>query len=189
MAQYGDKDITGDTPVLDVIEAIANPVLRQAAPELAIAHMAHLINFSDLCASYVTGQIESLKAFDGTIANEDYVIQEDALFLRQVLSDSMFRLGADQDEIHAPAVHAYANSLIVMRDLIEFESYETDIGDIEALYMTDLDGRLARSNDLINSEINRETLDNSLILARDMDKAAAEQRELHALQTLFRIMQ
>jgi len=185
---YAEGDITDDTPILDVIEDIANPVLRQAAPELAIANMAHLIDFTHRCESYVSGQITSLRSFDNTLVHSDVVIQEDALYLRQVLSDSLFRLDANTDSVHGLAVTDYSNSLILMRDNIEFASYNADIDELEALYMVDLDGRLARSNDLINSEINRETLGDAVTLSDDMDEAEQYKRKQSSLRTLFRIL-
>ena len=188
MAHYAEGDIADDMPIMDVIEDIANPVLRQAAPELAIANMAHLIDFAQRCETYVTGQISSLNSFDGTLSQSDVVIQEDALYLRQVLSDSLFRLEADKDAVHGFAVKNYANSLILMRDNIEFASYNSEIDELEALYMVDLDGRLKRSNDLINSEINRETLGDAVTLSDDLDQAENHKRKQTALQTLFRIL-
>lgn len=188
MTHYAEGDIADDTPIMDVIEDIANPVLRQAAPELAIANMAHLIDFADRCESYVTGQISSLRSFDGTLVHSDVVIQEDALYLRQVLSDSLIRLNADADAVHGYAVTNYGNSLILMRDNIEFESYNSEIDELESLYMVDLDGRLARSNDLINSEMNRETLGDAVILSDDLDAAENYKRKQTGLQTLFRIL-
>ncbi len=188
LKKYAEGDIPDDAPIMDVIEDIANPVLRQAAPELAIANMAHLIDFAGRCESYVSGQISSLRSFDDSLHHSDVVIQEDALYLRQVLSDSLFRLDANTDPLHGFAVTDYANSLIFMRDDIEFASYNSEIDELEALYMVDLDGRLARSNDLINSEINRETLGDAITLSDDMDEAAREKRKQTGLLTLFRIL-
>ena len=75
-----------------------------------------------------------------------------------------------------------------MRDNIEFASYNSEIDELEALYMVDLDGRLKRSNDLINSEINRETLGDAVTLSDDLDQAENHKRKQTALQTLFRIL-
>lgn len=188
MNAFAKGDISDDAPIMDIIEDIANPVLRQAAPELAIANMAHLIDFAERCESYVSGQISSLKSFDNTLSQSDIVIQEDALYLRQVLSDSLFRLDANTHDVHRYAVNNYSDSLVLMRDDIEFEAYNSEIDDLEALYMVDLDGRLARSNDLINSEINRETLGDAVTLSKDLDEAERQKRKQSALQTLFRIL-
>jgi len=188
ITKYAEGDIADDAPIMDVIEDIANPVLRQAAPELAIANMAHLIDFAGRCESYVSGQISSLRSFDDSLQYSDVVIQEDALYLRQVLSDSLFRLDANTDPLHGYAVTNYANSLIYMRDNIEFASYNSEIDELEALYMTDLDGRLARSNDLINNEINREVLGDAITLSDDMDEAARKKRKQSGLLTLYRIL-
>jgi len=174
MNHYADGDIADDMPIMDVIEDIANPVLRQAAPELAIASMAHLIDFAQRCESYVSGQVSSLNSFDASLRESDVVIQEDALYLRQVLSDSLFRLEADTDA--------------VQRDNIEFASYNSEIDELEALYMVDLDGRLKRSNDLINSEMNRETLGDAVTLSDDLNQAENHKRKQTALLTLFRIL-
>lgn len=188
LSEFGDGDVADDTPILDVVETIANPVLRQAAPEIIVANMAHLIGFAQDCETYLTGQINSLRAVDNTLSQDDIIIAEDALYLRQVLSDSMSRLGADTDYIHAGAVNNYANALIVSRDNIEFAGFDTDIEDLEALYLTDLDGRLARSNDVINSEINQETLGDAVILSRDLSTTANQQEKQRSFITLLRIL-
>jgi len=185
---YGEGKVLQDTPILDVIEDIANPVLRQAAPELAIANMDHLIDFADRCDPYLTGQIESLRAYDADLSFEDPIINEDALFLRQVLSDSLFRLGASDDPVHGWAVQNYASALITARDNIEFTSFEVEINDLEALYMTDLDGRLARSNDIINKEMDRDTLSDAMSLNDDLNKDAKEKSKQSMLRTLARIL-
>lgn len=186
--KYGDGEVAQDTPILDVIENIANPVLRQAAPELAVANMDHLIDFSDRCEPYLTGQIQSLKAYDAELSFEDPVINEDALFLRQVLSDSLFRLGANEDPQHSWAVQTYASALVSTRDEIEFTSFEVEIDDLEALYMTDLDGRLARSNDIINEEMDREALSDAMSLNDDLNEDAKKKSNQNMLRTLARIL-
>jgi len=163
-------------------------VLRQAAPEIVVANMAHIIGFADDCKTYVTGQINSLRAADNSLAQDDIVIAEDALYLRQVLSESLSRLDGEKDIVHGSAVNAYATSLIVSRDQIEFAGFDNDIGDLEALYLTDLDGRLARSNDVINSEMNRETLGDAVTLSDDLSIAANEQERVRSLNTLLRIL-
>ncbi len=188
LAHYGGDTVNANTPVLDVIESIANPVLRQAAPDIIIANMNHLITFADRCETYISGQISSLHAFDNTLTLNDYVIREDALFLRQVLSGSLQRVDAHTDPRFADASSAYASSLIVMRDDIEFEGFETDIDDLEMMFMTDLDGRLARSNDIINEEMNRETLGNAVTLASDMNKDLKRKEDQRVLVTLLRIL-
>jgi len=86
-------------------------------------------------------------------------IAEDALFLRQIMSESLTRLGADKDASWSTASAAYSKSLVSQRDAVEFSAFETDIAELETLFMEDLDGRLARSNDVINSEMDREVLE------------------------------
>lgn len=185
---YADGTVDETTPVLDVIENIANPVLRQAAPEIIVGSMDHLIDFAQRCRPFLQGQISSLTAYDASLRNADTVIMEDALFLRQVLSDSLSRLGADSDAVHAMAVQNYANSLVVMRDVIEFEAFATNIEDLENLYMVDLDGRLARSNDMINSEMDREVLGDAVTLTKDMNEDLRQKDKERSVYTLFRIL-
>jgi hypothetical protein len=100
----------------------------------------------------------------------------------------LFRLNANKDPIHGADVTVYANALVRTRDRIEFTSYSADVDELEALYMTDLDGRLARSNDLINSEMNRETLGDAVTLSDDMNKQAKQKADREAVQTLLRIL-
>ncbi len=188
LAAYGEGIIADETPILDVVEDIANPVLRQAAPELAVSNMAHLINFARDCETYVSGQVASLLAFDADLALDDIIIGEDALYLRQVLSESLQRLGADTDPVHGPAVTAYAASLLSARDDLEFSAFQNDIEDLETLYLTDLDGRLARSNDLINEEINRETLGDAVLLSNDISENQRKKDKQNDVYTLLRIL-
>lgn len=168
--QYSDGQVTSETPLEEVIEGIANPVMRQAMPRLTIAYADYLIDFAVDCQKYVDGQIASLVAFDPTFADSAFneVISEDALFLRQILTDALYRAGVANDPTSAPTIDLYANSLVNLRNSIEYASFETDISELEALYMEDLDGRLAIANDTINEEYDRELLPASVELAKDM---------------------
>ena len=190
LSEYGAEKVSPNTPVLDVIEDIANPVLRQAAPEITIANMAYVIDFASTCQTFITGQIDSLKAFDPALseANFNAVITEDALFLRQILSDALFRLGANEDGVHRLVTIRYADSLIITRDIAEFSTFEAELDDLESLYMEDLDGRLKRSNDLINEEMDREILGDSLALNRSLEQSERDKHKQRQLETLFRIL-
>ena len=186
---YGQPAVEAGTPVLSTIEDIANPVLRQAAPEIVVASMNYLVDFASTCDVFITGQTDSLVAFDATLAAPEMntAIAEDALFLRQILSESLSRLGADEDERWGPAAQAYAGSLVTQRDAVEFAAFESDIAELETLFMNDLDGRLARSNDVINSEMDREILGDSLQLSKDLNEAAKEKARQERLWRLLRI--
>lgn len=190
MIQYGDGVIPSGTPILDVIEDIANPVLRQAAPEITISNMAYVIDFANICAPFIEGQIESLRAYDDALNDIEFnaVISEDALFLRQILSDSLLRLGADKDPAYSHAVNAYTQSLVTTRDNVEFTAFVSEVDDLESLFMTDLDGRLKRSNDLINSEMDNEVLSNAVTTANSMDAATKKRAKLEQTRTLYQIL-
>lgn len=190
LSQYGDDQVSPYTPMLTVIEEIANPVLRQAAPEITIGNMVYVIDFATKCEPYITGQIDSLKAYDPALNNAEFnaVIIEDALFLRQILSDSMFRLGANEDPVHSYALAQYASSLVTTRDEMEFSTFESELDDLEALYMTDLDGRLKRSNDMINEEMDREALGDAVALSDSMNEAEKRKAKQRQLYTLIRIL-
>ena len=186
---YGQPAVESGTPVLSVIEDIANPVLRQAAPEIVVSSMNYLVDFATVCNVYITGQTESLVAFDPTLSRPEVntVIAEDALFLRQILSESLSRLGADGDPVWANAARQYSRSLVAQRDAVEFAAFETDIAELETLFMDDLDGRLARSNDVINSEMDREILGDAIQVSDDMNEAAKERAKQERLYRLIRI--
>ncbi len=186
---YGQPAVEAGTPVLSVIEDIANPVLRQAAPEIVVSSMNYLVDFASTCDVFITGQTDSLVAFDPALGNPEIntAIAEDALFLRQILSESLSRLGADKDAAWAGAAQSYANSLVTQRDAVEFAAFETDIAELETLFMDDLDGRLARSNDVINSEMDREILGDSIQLSDDMNASARERAQQERLYRLLRI--
>ena len=107
--------------------------------------------------------------------------------MRQILSESLSRLGAETDPIWAGAAKTYARSLVAQRDAVEFSAFETDIAELETLFMEDLDGRLARSNDVINSEMDREILGDAIQVSDDMNEAALEQAKQERIYRLFRI--
>ena len=185
---FGDQNVELNVPVIKIVEAIANPVLRQAAPKITVTYMGHLVDFAGRCKTYIDGQVNSLLAHNSKLSNGDLVIAEDALYLRQILSDSLIRLGADTNPQYSRSVNIYATSLLTMRDNIEFQAYARDIDGIEALYMIDLDGRLARSNDIINSEINRETLGDAVTLSKGMNEEMKRQEDRRTVETLLRIL-
>jgi len=190
MGQYGEGQVSAETPLLEIIDGIANPVMRQALPSLTVAQSAFLIEFALDCKRFVDGQMVSLVAVDPNLTNAEFneIISEDALFLRQVLSDALFRLGANVDPVYGSAIEANAQALLRSRDLIEYASFDTSISELEALYMDDLDGRLARVNELINSEMERELLDASVALADDMSEATRKEQERRVVRTLFGIL-
>ena len=184
--KYGDWQISDGSTMLGVIEDIANPVLRQAAPEITVANMAYVIDFATICEPFISGQIKSLEAFDNTLTEASFnaVIVDDALFLRQILSDSMYRLGADKDTLYGASVAQYAQALVATRDAAEFLTFEDELGDLEALYMDDLDGRLKRSNDIINEEMDVEVLGDAIALNDSLiaaEKRKAKERQLYSL--------
>ena len=190
LSKYEDEKVAEDNSMLQAIEDIANPVLRQAAPEITIANMVHVIDFASICKPIIAGQINSLEAYDSALKDVEFntVIVEDALFLRQILSDSLFRLGAEKNPLYSGSIKAYANALVKTRDDVEFSSFEAELGDLEALYMNDLDGRLKRSNDMINEEMDREVLGDSVALSDSMNKAAKKKAKERQLYTLIRIL-
>ncbi len=187
---FGDSSVTPQTPVIEVIENIANPVYRQAAPEITVGNMGYLIDFALDCQSYLDGQIKSLEAFDANLTQSDFdvVIGEDALFMRQILSDSLYRLGGQEHEIFGPTVLAYADGLVRARNEVEFASFNSQMDNIEATFMADLDGRLARSNDVINNEMDREKLAHALEVTKDLNEHAKLEAKRKQIQTLAKIL-
>ena len=186
---YGEGEVPPETPVPEIIEVIANPVLRQAAPSIAIAQMGHLIEFSKTCETFIAGQVSSLEAYDTALNQStlNTVIGEDALFLRQVIADALYRLDADKDPLHSEAVTTYARSLVAARNQIEFASFESEIDEIEAIFLSDLDGRLARSNDIINTEMSAESVAAAIALSDDLNESAREQARRSRQENLLRI--
>jgi hypothetical protein len=189
LSHYGEGEVPAETPIPEVIEMIANPVLRQAAPSLAVAQMGHLIAFSKTCERFISGQVASLKAYDSALGTAELntVIGEDALFLRQVVADALYRLEADKDPLHSDAVITYARSLVSARNNIEFASFESEVDQIEALFLSDLDGRLARSNDIINNEMSAESIASAILLADDLNDSAREQARRTRQENIIRI--
>lgn len=173
-----------DWPMLDVIENIADPVLRQAAPTQTVASMAHIAYFNALCGQFVQGQVDSLLAFNPALADTDIMIREDALYLRQILAEALDRLGASDNM----AAQAYALSLVLERDDIEYIGFEDEIGELETLYMGDLDTKLSRSNDAVNEGINVEAFQDAVALANDMNDQARDRAKQERLYSLVRIL-
>lgn len=190
LTHYSEGEAPSGSNILDAIEDATNPVLRQAAPELTLANMAFVINFAVECEGALSGQINSLQAYDPALANAEFnaMVSEDALFLRQIISDSLYRLDADKDPRFGSATQSYANALVRTRDDVEFTSFMSEIDELEALYMTDLDGRLKRSNDLINEEVDLEILGDAIGLANSIDEAAARRAKEERILSLIRIL-
>lgn len=184
MIENETRRLPADWPMLDVIEDIADPVLRQAAPTQTVASMAHIAYFNALCGQFVQGQVDSLFAFNPDLADTDIMIREDALYLRQILAEALDRLGASDNM----AAQAYALSLVIERDDIEYIGFEDEIGELETLYMGDLDTKLSRSNDAVNEGINVEAFQDAVALANDMNDQAREQAQQERLYTLVRIL-
>ena len=182
MAENEARRLPADWPMIDVVEDIADPVLRQAAPEQTVAGMAHIAYFDALCGDFVQGQVDSLLAFNAELADADLYIREDALYLRQILAEALDRLGG------GAAVDAYATTLVVERDDIEFTGFEAEVGDLEALYMGDLDTKLAQSNDLVNEGVDAEGFQDAVSLAKGMDASAAQQMREERLYSMVRIL-
>ncbi|MGJ8558991.1 MAG: hypothetical protein ACSHX3_02020 [Litorimonas sp.] len=178
------RRLPAEWPMLDVIEDIADPVLRQAAPTQTVAGMAHIAYFNALCGPFVQGQVDSLIAFNPDLADTDVMIREDALYLRQILAEALDRLGASD----TMAAQAYALSLVIERDDIEYIGFEDEIGELETLYMGDLDTKLSRSNDAVNEGINVEAFQDAVELANDMNDQAREQAKKERLYSLVRIL-
>jgi len=155
-----------------------------------IGNMGYLIDFALDCEGYLSGQIDSLEAFDNNLTQSDFdvVIGEDALFMRQILSDSLFRLGAQDHDVFGPAVTIYAGDLVRARNSIEYAGFEAQLESLEAVFMTDLDGRLARSNDVINNEIDREALAQALEITSDLNEQAKLEARRKTMEILTRIL-
>ena len=183
---YRDGAVSPDTPLLDVIDTIANPVIRQAAPEITVANMGHLVEFATRCEALLGGQVDSLLAFDPDLAYGDPVIVEDVVFLRQILSESLRVL--DTDGTFTTVLDSYDRALVIRRDEAEFEEFDLAVADLENLYMADLDGRLARSNDLINGEMDRSTLPESVGMAEDMNEELRKRARQDGMWTIIRIL-
>jgi hypothetical protein len=148
---YGVGQVDPSTPLLQVVEDIANPVLLQAAPNATVGQMAHLIRFSQECGLILDGQIAALEATSPDLANGVYkqAIGEDAIFLRSMLLDALYRLNADSDPVHGQAVAAYQRDLVGQRDDIEFAAFDAELAALEEEFTGDLDKRL----DLANTSI------------------------------------
>lgn len=184
MVENETRRLPADSPMLDVIEDIADPVLRQAAPAQTVANMAHIAYFNALCGPFVEGQVESLLAFNPELNVTDIVIREDALYLRQILAEALDRLGASDNM----AAQAYALSLVLERDDIEYIGFEDEIGELETLYMGDLDTKLSRSNDAVNEGMNVDAFRDAVTLANDMNDQARERAQSERLYVLTLIL-
>ncbi len=190
LAHYGRSRVSARTPILEVVKGIANPVLRQAEPALVVGQIAYLIDFAKACQPVISGQIESLRAYDPDLAKADFnsTIDQDALFLRQILADALRRQNAHLDPQYGASVLAYERALVRTRNQIEYKAFNHDVDALEALYMTDLDKRLAKSNDMANAEMNREALSTAVATSKDMTANNKKQEKKRSLVTLLQIL-
>lgn len=184
MAENEMRRLPADGPMINVIEDIADPVLRQAAPAQTVAGMAHIAYFNALCGPSIQGQVDSLLAFNPALAESDILIREDALYLRQILSEALDRLGGGDRE----AARIYAGSLVTERDDIEYTGFVDEVDALEALYMGDLDTKLARSNDAVNEAINPESFQDAAELARDLNRQDSDRAKAERVFSLVRIL-
>ena len=183
MDEHEARRLPADASMMDVVEDIADPVLRQAAPVQTIANMAHIAYFDALCGTFVQGQVDSLLAFNPGLVEMDLIIREDALYLRQILVESLDRLGADTQ-----ATEAYTRSLVIERDDIEYVGFEDEVDQLEALYMGDLDTKLARSNDAVNESVDTDQFNDAAALSRDLNEQARRRMKEERLYSLVRIL-
>lgn len=183
---FGEGQVPKDLPLPEVIDGLANPVTRQAMPNVTVSQFAYLFQFSAECKTYSDGQMESLIAFDEALTNAEFnkVISEDALFLRQLLLDALFRLNADEHAVHGRAVQQDAVSLVRTRDEIEYAAFESSVSELETSFMGDLDGRLAKINDVINGEMDRDILTASVEMAKDMSEQSRSANRVNVWQIL-----
>ncbi|MGB6228760.1 MAG: hypothetical protein WBF53_01365 [Litorimonas sp.] len=184
MAENETRRLPAAYPMIDVVEDIADPVLRRAAPDRTVAGMAHIAYFDALCGTFVQGQVDSLVAYKPALAEMDLPIREDALYLRQILAEALDRLGGGETDV----VQTYTASLVTERDDIEYTGFTSDVDELEALYMGDLDTKLARSNDAVNEGADAESWDVAAQTARDMNQAARDQASQDRFFTLYRIL-
>ncbi|MEM9740522.1 MAG: hypothetical protein AAF829_11695 [Pseudomonadota bacterium] len=145
---FGAGSVDPSTPLLQVVEDIANPVLLQAAPAATVGQMAHLIRFSQECQIVLDGQIAALEATVPDLSSGVYkqAIGEDAIFLRSMLLDALYRLNADADPIHGQSVATYQRDLLRQRDDIEFAAFDSDLAALEEEFASDLESRLELAN-------------------------------------------
>lgn len=189
LVAYGG-DMALDTPVIETVEAIANPVMRQAAPELIVAQTAHLIGFARECSPFIDGQVRAYLAADESLADPQFnqEIGEDALFLRSVLLDTLYRLEADADPYHGVAVARYQRSLVVQRDEIEFAAFDSELAELEALALGDLGDRLDMANASVNDTLDQGQLDAAIGLSRDMSESYRRESRARMAEVFIQIL-
>lgn len=177
--QAGEVD--RETPVLQVVEDIANPVLLQAAPGVTVSQMGFLISFSAECSLFLDGQIDALEATSPGLANGVYkqAIGEDAMFLRSMLLDALYRLNADGDAEHGQTIAAYQRDLVRQRDDIEFAAFDAQLAALEDEFASDLDERLDLSNTTVGQNAQAVDARGAAASARalsDVQRAEANRR-------------
>ncbi|MEL6661449.1 MAG: hypothetical protein AAFO57_01505 [Pseudomonadota bacterium] len=178
---FGAQQISRETPVLQVVEDTANPVLLQAAPAATVSQMAYLIGFSNECADLLEGQIVALEATSPGLASGTYkqAIGEDAMFLRSMLLDALYRLNADSDPRHGQAIAAYQRDLVDQRDDIEFAAFDAELAALEDEFAGDLDRRLDLANTAVGENAEAVDAKGAAAVARalsDVQRAEANQR-------------
>ena len=187
---FGAGTVPNDAPVMDTIEQITNPVLRQAAPGATVAQLGHLISFSTECADFIDGQVTGLAAADPSLRESAFnlAIGEDALFLRQILLDSLYRLGADMDPQHGAVIASYQRGLVSLRDDMEFAAFDAELAELEALAMGDLGDRLDVANASVNDGMYEDSTTSAVRLAKDMSDAARRDSQQRMARILIDIL-
>jgi hypothetical protein len=110
--------------------------------------------------------------------------REDALYLRQILAESLDRLGAGDQA----ALQTYSASLVTERDDIEYTGFDQDVDELETLFMGDLDTKLARSNDAVNESADTGEFQDAAELARSLREQANRRAKEERVYSLIRIL-
>lgn len=188
---YSSDSVAAETPVVDVLDYIANPVMRQALPGSVLAHLNHLVKFDRKCGAFIQSQKQTLAVVDPSVMHRDFrgSVLQDALFLRQVMIEAFYQMSAHEDPVHREAVLSLGRSADALRANKNVEAFGEELDEL-------LDEVLLEYNDLrenqrfavLDDSLQREQVRSDQEMLNQMNKGARTQGYENIAQTIFTML-
>lgn len=189
VVQFSNYPLEAGTPVVDVIEEIVDPVLRQADPTFGLSQVRHLIQFGQTCREFTSSQLNAIELMHPEFTEPEFQlgIVEDALFIRSVLSDALRELRAHEDPVHGRPVLSYERETEMLRDTAERTLVKRDMDNLYAEFEEDIEQRFAMVESTDVGTTDTEATSTAVKTWKDLNNASRRERRAEAAQ-IFKLM-
>lgn len=179
-----------DATLAQVVEMIASPVLRQGAPSMTVGYMGYLVGYGHECGAFIEDQIAALEAAEPNFDDPGYhrQITENALFMKSILVDALYRLEADVDPAYGAMIAAYERGMVHHRDEMEFAEFDAELAALEEEFMGDLGQRLELSNQVVGSGMDGDITSSSIGLSSEMSRESRREAQEQVIRTWGHIL-